>query len=186
LAKDLDISNFADGKNPFGFSNFKTFITYDIFVINLKKSENKELVELELATKIDVQNISIPARKVTNDTCSWSYKCYGCNYRNTPDYKGPSFEDGLAYLTDAQRTSANNYKANNKSKLHSQWWFQNVWNSVGSVDIGVPVADENNKVFLTNYTSTSASTGQSYGLNKLNYRARWPKLQLITKEILFF
>jgi len=181
LAKDLDASNFTDGKNPFGFSNFKTFITYDIFVINLKKSENKELIELELATKIDVQNISVPARKVTNDTCSWSYKCYGCNYGNTADYKGPSFEDGLSYLTNDQKTSARNYKNANNNKLHSQWWFQNVWNSVGSVDIGVPIADENNKVFLTNYTSTSSSTSQSYGLNKLNYRARWTETSTYNK-----
>ena len=171
LAKDLDASNFTDGKNPFGVSNFETFISYDIFVINFKKSENKELVELELATKIDVQNISIPARKVTNDTCSWGYRCYGCNYGNTADYKGPVFQDGLKSLTDAQQADAAIYKSANNNSLHSEWWFKKVWNSVGSVDIGIPVADENNKIFLTKYRQVSE--GRTYGLSKLNYRARW-------------
>ena len=42
LAKDLDIVNFSDGINPFGISSFKTYIAYDKFLINLKKSENKD------------------------------------------------------------------------------------------------------------------------------------------------
>ena len=80
LAKDLDISNFENGINPYGVSNFNTYIAFDRFVVNAKIAENLNLVELELTTKVDVQSLSIPARKITNDTCSWNYRCYGCNY----------------------------------------------------------------------------------------------------------
>ena len=90
LAKDLDIVNFTDGKNPFGVSNFNTYISFDKLIINAKLSENLNEIELELVTKVDVQTLTIPARKVTNDTCSWNYRCYGCNYGNTRTYNGPN------------------------------------------------------------------------------------------------
>lgn len=89
LAKDLDASNFENNINPYGISNFNTYIAFDKFVVNTKTAENLNLVELELTTKVDIQSLSIPARKITNDTCSWNYRCYGCNYGNNRDYAGP-------------------------------------------------------------------------------------------------
>lgn len=144
LARDLDVSNFSDGINPFGVSNFKTYISYDQFLINLKKSENKEFIELELATKIDIQNINIPSRKVTNDTCSWGYRCYGCNYGNTADYSGP-------VTTNTTQVSS-------------------LANSIGQM-VGMAIADENDKVFLANY-KTSLSN-ENYGLSSINYSGKW-------------
>jgi len=174
LAKDLDIVNFSDGINPFGISSFKTYIAYDKFLINLKKSENKEFVELELATKIDIQNLNIPARKVTNDTCSWGYRCCGCNYGNTPDYRGPNFRDGADLLSQPLIDDANKY-IKKYGMLNSSWWFTNVWGNVA--DVGVPVADENNKTFLKNYLKTSNYNlqNENYGLEKLTYKGRWDK-----------
>lgn len=155
LAKDLDLSNFSDGINPYGASSFKTYISYDNFLINLKKSENKEFVEIELATKIDIQNLNIPARKVTNDTCSWGYRCFGCNYGNTADYSGPKIAAG-----------------NNPNNIYpSSWWFKNIWG--GGLDVGVPIADENDKVFLKGYKSILAN--ENYNLERLYYLGRWDK-----------
>jgi len=173
LGKDLDISNFADGVNPFGISSFKTYIAYDKFLINLKKSENKESVELELATKIDVQNLNVPSRKVTNDTCSWNYRCYGCNYGSTPDYKGPNINQGFQVgLLD----NAVAYERRNSGRLNSSWWFSNVW---GGQDVGVPIADENDKTFLSFYKGKNDFTGNfqngNYGLSKLTSKGRWNK-----------
>lgn len=171
LGKDLDLSNFDDGINPFGVSSFKTYIAYDKFLLNMKKSENKEFVELELATKIDIQNLNLPARKVTNDTCSWCYRCYGCNYGSTPDYLGPDMTDGLDSLSGSLQTDANSYMKSNKGMLNSSWWFDKVWG--GYYDVGVPVADENDKVFLANYKPLVRN--QTYGLSSLTYKGRWNK-----------
>lgn len=172
LAKDLDTINFTDGINPFGISSFKTYIAYDKFLINMKKSENKEFVELELATKIDIQNLTLPARKVTNDTCSWGYRCCGCNYGNTPDYKGPSFIDGIEYLSAPLKAEAIAY-IQKYGQLNSSWWFSKVWGNVA--DVGVPVADENNKTFLKRYKKDSNLQNENYGLEKLTYKGRWDK-----------
>ena len=166
LAKDLDLSNFTDGINPFGISSFKTYISYDKFLINLKKSENKEFVELELATKVDIQNLNLPTRKVTNDTYAWGFRCYGCNYGNTSDYLGPGLNTGYPVGLTAQ---ADAYKQSHQGILHSSWWFQNVWN--GKLDVGVPIADENDKVFLKDYKPLLQN--ENYGITSLTYRERW-------------
>ncbi len=151
LAKDLDIENFDAGINPFGTSNFKTYIAFDEYIVNLKKLENKEHVEIELATKIDLQNLNIPARKITNDTCSWCYRCYGCNYGSTPDYAGP--------VVIIPEFSSN--------ALPSSNYFL----SLNSYDIGIPIADEDNKTFLSSYKTDLANN--SYGLSTLKYSGQW-------------
>lgn len=151
LAKDLDIENFDNGINPFGISNFKTYIAFDEFIVNLKKLENKEHVEIELATKIDIQNLNIPARKVTNDTCSWCYRCYGCNYGSTPDYEGP--------IVIIPQYSNNAVPS------------KDVFFALGSYDIGIPVADENDKTFLSTYKKDLANN--SYNLSTLTYKNQW-------------
>ena len=139
LAKDLDNSNFANGKNPFGVSNFNTYIAFDKFIINAKVGENKTEVELELVTKVDIQSLTIPARKITNDTCSWNYRCYGCNYGNTRTYSGPNIGitvgGGFQYI------------------------------------LGVPVADENDKIFVNTYNQFS--NNGNYGLVSLTFKGEW-------------
>ena len=151
LSKDLDLENFDDGINPFGVSNFKTYIAFDEFIVNLKKFENKEHVEIELATKIDLQNLNIPARKITNDTCSWSYRCHGCNYGNTSDYEGP--------VVIIPQFSPNASPS------------KNYFLSLNSYDIGIPIADENDKTFLSAYKTDLANN--SYSLSTLKYSGQW-------------
>jgi hypothetical protein len=138
----------------------------------MKKSENKEFVELELATKIDIQNLTIPARKITNDTCSWGYRCYGCNYGNTPDYRGPNITDGFNDLSAGLKEDGVNY-LKKYGMLNSSWWFSKVWGNVS--DIGVPIADENNKTFLKTYKKEFNLQNETYGLEKLTYKGRWDK-----------
>lgn len=147
LAKDLDAINFKDGINPYGISNFNTYVTFDKFIINAKIAENLNLVELELVTKIDIQTLSIPARKITNDTCSWNYRCYGCNYGNNKNYSGPK-------LPVTVGGGFNSY-------------------------LGVPVADDNDKVFVKKTNDTNSGDlydlpyNGSYNLTSLTYKGEW-------------
>jgi lambda family phage minor tail protein L len=147
LARDLDSKNFENGINPYGISNFNTYIAFDKFIINAKLAENLNVVELELVTKVDVQTLSIPARKITNDTCSWNYRCYGCNYGNNKNYSGPivPFAIGGGF---------NTY-------------------------LGVPVADDNDKVFVKKPNDTNSGDlydlpyNGSYNLESLTYKGEW-------------
>lgn len=159
LGKDLDLANFKDGINPFGVSSFNTYISNDKFIINLKKTENKEFIDFELVTKVDIENLSLPSRKVTNDTCSWNYRCFGCNYGNTPDYAGP-------LITSAPFSSEN--------KPSSEYFKQSSWQGNSrSSDPGVPIADENDKTFLTTYKQGSNLPNGSYNLTNLTYKGEW-------------
>lgn len=158
LGKDLDTVNFKDGINPFGVSAFNTYISNDKFILNLKKSENKETVEFELVTKVDLENLTLPSRKITNDTCSWGYRCYGCNYGNTPNYQGPLI------TSDPLNT-------NSPSSLYFK---QLAWQgNASSPDLGIPIADENDKTFLSTYKSNTNLPNNSYNLNKLTYKGEW-------------
>jgi lambda family phage minor tail protein L len=156
LGKDLDSINFTDGINPFGVSAFNTYIAYDKFIINLKKSENSESIELELVTKVDIENLSLPTRKVTNDTCSWNYRCYGCNYGNTPAFKGPQI----------------NSTPLNKLQPSYLYFKESTWQgNASSPDPGLPIADENDKTFLSAYKQDLANN--SYGLAAITYKGEW-------------
>lgn len=147
LAKDLDISNFENGINPYGISSFNTYIAFDQFLINAKTIENINTVEFELVTKVDIESLSIPARKITNDTCSWNYRCYGCNYGNNKNYAGPKLPVSI-------NGSFNTY-------------------------LGVPVADENDKVFVKKVNDTGSGDlydlpyNGSYNLTSLTYKNQW-------------
>lgn len=147
LARDLDARNFENGINPYGISNFNTYIAFDKFIINAKVAENLNLVELELVTKIDIQTLSVPARKITNDTCSWNYRCYGCNYGNNKNYSGPT-------LPVTVGGGFNSY-------------------------LGVPVADDNDKVFVKKANDTNSGDlynlpyNGSYNLTSLTYKGEW-------------
>jgi hypothetical protein len=84
-----------------------------------------ESIEIELSSKIDLENVSMPFRKVTNDTCAWKYRCFGCNYGSTPDYAGPLLKIGT-------------------TQAFASTFFDLTWG--GFPNLGVPIADENNKV----------------------------------------
>lgn len=150
LAKDLDSSNFENSINPYGYSSYNTYISKDVFIIHIKKSDSKEFIEIELSSKIDLENVSMPFRKVTNDTCAWKYRCFGCNYGNTPDYAGPILKIG-------------------NSQAFASTFFDQSWG--GFPNLGVPVADENNKVFLSGYHTDISKN--SYNLTSLYFKGAW-------------
>lgn len=175
LARDLDIINFTDGVNPYGISSFNTYIAFDKLIINLKKSENKQEIELELSSKIDIQNLNIPARKVTNDTCGWNYRCSGCNYGNTSNYAGPIIKNGYGDSAPAL------------------YFFQTAWkNSVSSTpsypgitsNIGLPIADQNDKTFLAGYKTNL--NNNSYNLTSLTYKGEWLSTRTYSKGDFIF
>jgi lambda family phage minor tail protein L len=85
--KNIDDVNFQDNVNPFyGFKkkwfapNYGPEFFSDNYVINNKKSENKYSVELELSSPLDLENVFLPARKISDNLCSFVYRGFGCNY----------------------------------------------------------------------------------------------------------
>jgi len=72
LASALDDANFISGSNPFNTSVDTTNGTSDrlqdrIYFIDRKVVENRQVVQFELVSELDMQNKKIPARIVTRE-----------------------------------------------------------------------------------------------------------------------
>ena len=69
LASSLDTTNFTSGVNPFnssvGSSGLADRLRDEIFVIDRKAVENRQVVQFELTSANDLENKRIPQRTVT-------------------------------------------------------------------------------------------------------------------------
>lgn len=107
LAKDLDAVNFGgESKNPLGQGISNNFISTDLYIIQKKNFETKEKVEFALANVLDLEGVSVPSRKIYNDSCQWQYRGCGCNYGKINGYDGPNIViESKPYTTLTQITS---------------------------------------------------------------------------------
>lgn len=48
----------------------------DIYIIQQKVMQNKQIIQWELAAKTDLENLKIPKRQILRDTCTHSYRTY--------------------------------------------------------------------------------------------------------------
>ena len=65
LARYLDAINFADQSNPTADSNAE--FPKEIYSIDRKSTENREIVEFELAAPTDIAGVRIPGRQATRN-----------------------------------------------------------------------------------------------------------------------
>ncbi len=64
LASSLDAINFTDGTNPFGTPNSNE-LPQEIYFIDRKTTENREFVQFECVSVLDLQGIRVPKRQIT-------------------------------------------------------------------------------------------------------------------------
>jgi len=92
FAKFIDDDNFIDpntknqdGKNPFGEADPNSHFGDDVYYINRKTSETKNVIQFELVSALELSNAEAPARIVMPNHCGWVYRCsIGCGYRGLP------------------------------------------------------------------------------------------------------
>lgn len=78
LAKFLDAVNFPGGTNPTADPTAE--FARDIYFIDRKANENRDLVEFELAAAIDLAGVGLPRRQVIQNYCPWAYRGPECSY----------------------------------------------------------------------------------------------------------
>lgn len=78
--KFLDDANFPNNQNPYGTANPSARMPDDKYFISRKVTENKLAVEFELVSSLELENIEIPARKISSRYCTWIYRGFGCRY----------------------------------------------------------------------------------------------------------
>ena len=65
LSQFLDAANFPSNINPFGTPSSSTELPQEIYFINRKTLENREVVQFELVSSLDLEGVTAPKRQVT-------------------------------------------------------------------------------------------------------------------------
>lgn len=84
LAKFLDAVNFPGGTNPNADPTAE--FPRDIYYIDRKSIETRDMVEFELASALDLAGVMLPRRQVVANYCPWKYRGPECGYTGTNYY----------------------------------------------------------------------------------------------------
>ena len=84
--KYLDSANFIDNINPFGSPDETAKFPDEKYFINQKLSENKNTIQFEITSELELEQVKLPARTVYANFCPWIYRGKGCNYGNADIY----------------------------------------------------------------------------------------------------
>jgi lambda family phage minor tail protein L len=81
FVKYLDAVNFSGGNAS---ADPNVFFADEIWYIDRKASENGIFIEFELASAMDLTNVKLPKRQVTQNICAWQYRSAECGYTGGP------------------------------------------------------------------------------------------------------
>lgn len=80
LAKYLDAVNFVNGNAT---ADATAEFSDDVFFVDRKSKETRDVVEFELAASFDLEGVSLPRRQIVQNVCPWSYRGAECGYTGT-------------------------------------------------------------------------------------------------------
>lgn len=80
LARYIDGVNFPGGVNPYGTPDSTARFPDEIYYIDRKSLETRDVVEFELAAAFDLANVRAPKRQCIANVCQWVYKSSECGY----------------------------------------------------------------------------------------------------------
>ena len=78
FVKYLDVVNFVGSVNP--TADPTAFFPDDVYYIDRKSNENKEIIEFELASVLDLAGVKLPRRQIIQNICPWKYRSAECGY----------------------------------------------------------------------------------------------------------
>lgn len=119
-ARFLDAENFPQQINPFGVSDQNSHLIDDIYFVNNKTIENKNVIEFELVSALELEESYVPARVVLSGYCNFTYRCsIGCGYKSLPieTSSGQSLIQGFA--VNKQKNDQGNYELGKVSSFAS-------------------------------------------------------------------
>jgi lambda family phage minor tail protein L len=80
LARYIDAVNFPGGVNPYGTPDPTAAFPSEVYFIDRKTSENRDVVEFELAAAFDLAGVRAPKRQCIANICQWVYRSAECGY----------------------------------------------------------------------------------------------------------
>lgn len=98
LARYLDAVNFPGEENPYGTPDSTAEFPREIYYIDRKSAETREVVEFELAAAFDLQGVRAPKRQCISSICQWRYRSTECGYAAAGYYDADNNPVGSAAL----------------------------------------------------------------------------------------
>lgn len=86
LVRFLDAVNFSGGTNPYGTPDSTAEFPREIYYVDRKSAENREVVEFELAAIFDIAGVRAPKRQCLRNLCQWEYRSAECSWTGTTYY----------------------------------------------------------------------------------------------------
>jgi lambda family phage minor tail protein L len=83
LARFLDPQNFPGNVNPWGPGDPSCELPREVYFIDRKSAETRELVEFELCAVFDLAGVRAPKRQCIRNACQWRYRSTECGYGGT-------------------------------------------------------------------------------------------------------
>lgn len=83
LARYVDAVNFPGNINPYGTPDPTAEFPREVFYVDRKTSENRDVVEFELAAAFDLAGVRAPKRQCIGNICQWVYRSAECGYYGT-------------------------------------------------------------------------------------------------------
>jgi len=95
LARYIDGVNFPGGTNPYGTPDPTAEFPREVFYIDRKAVETRDVIEFELAAVFDLIGVRAPKRQCVSNICQWEYRGPECGYAgnayfNTNDQPVPT------------------------------------------------------------------------------------------------
>jgi lambda family phage minor tail protein L len=81
LAKYLDAQNFPGALNATADPSAE--FADDMYYVDRKSRETRDVVEFELAASFDLEGVSLPRRQIVQNVCPWRYRASECSYTGT-------------------------------------------------------------------------------------------------------
>jgi lambda family phage minor tail protein L len=88
LARYLDAINFPGGVNPYGTPDPTAEFPREVYYVDRKTNETRDVVELELAAAFDLAGVRAPRRQCISNICQWVYKSTECSYTPIASFTG--------------------------------------------------------------------------------------------------
>lgn len=86
MARYLDAVNFPGNTNPYGTPDPTAEAPREIFYVDRKVTENRDVVEFELVSAFDLAGVRAPKRQCIANICQWKYRGTECGYTGTNYY----------------------------------------------------------------------------------------------------
>jgi lambda family phage minor tail protein L len=135
-ARYLDAINFENNQNPYGIPDPSAEAPREIYYVDRKVSENRSIVEFELAAALDLTNVKLPGRQCISGICQWEYRGPECGYTGSNVFDendnpgnlvaATNFPAGTTTLTAGQSLLSNQFL------VSSNGWYKAVMQEDGN------------------------------------------------------